>query len=93
MIEEPPVQKPDILDELPLLNVPRARVEPEKEPEESDRESEVSAESAAVEFETEELVEDIKPNLDVPATEEEAVGVVDLLRSKLPAREHRPPPW
>ena len=64
-IEEPSVPEPDILDELPLLNVPRARIEPKEEPEESDRESEVSAESAAVESEAEELADEIEPN-DVP---------------------------
>ena len=91
-IEEPLVPEPDILDELPLLEVPRARIEPEEEPEESDRESEVSAESAAVESEAEELADEMEPN-DEPAAEEEAVGVVDLPRRELPARERRPPPW
>ena len=32
-IEEQPAQEPDILDELPLLNVPRVRIEPEEEAE------------------------------------------------------------
>ena len=52
----------------------------------------MSAESAAVESEAEEIADEMEPN-DEPAAEEEAVGVVDLPRRELPARERWPPPW
>ena len=52
----------------------------------------MSAESAAVESEAEELADEMEPN-DMPAAEEEAVGVVNLPRQELLARERRPPPW
>ena len=94
--EEIIVPEPDILDELPLLEpLPQAEREPEEEVEDSDRESVVTADDGEAESDLEEPIEveaDIDPS-DEPAAEEETVGVVDVPRREMPARERRPPQW
>ena len=80
------------MNELPLLNVLRARVELKEETEESDRESEVLAKSVAKKTEADQPAKNMEPK-DEPASKKETVGVVNLPRRELPARERRLPPW